>query len=495
MSDSFVTSRSCVIQMLKAASVAIPLAKSMVGRIAEYGVPRNEFRLSSSPAGDKADRSQSSAPVASRWSAPLRWGAVILVAEGLRRLVGQWTTSPSETFWACLPLVILTAAALRVIPPPKLNSESRAGRVAILLVLALAPTLFSLALTRLTQSRFSWWECVVATYFFGCCLELPLLYVFQFRKGCGEAFERRWPGWRARIASGAMTLGIYLLLFPLLLATLAVHRPKLLPDVSGPEFQVASLERVEFSSRGSRPLRLRGDFQTRPNSRGTMIVCHGVGANRRDISAITQLVHEAGYQVLAFDFRGHGESAGRTITYGANERLDVLGAYDYCLSRSDVDPGKLYAIGVSMGGSSLLLALPDMPRVQAAIIDSAFADLPAMVDHQLRFFPQPLRGPLHRVTALAGWCETGFDIETIRPIDALPRIAARLQFIHGTEDFIVPPSHSERMHAAAPGSLLHLEPFAPHIGTAMLNPAEYRRLLNTHCASTDSFRNPTNDGQ
>ena len=415
-------------------------------------------------------------------SASLRCISVLLLTEGLRRVFGSWTTSPSETFWGCLPIVLAMAAALRLIPPPKLNAESRAGRVGVVLVLALAPTLFFFTLTRLAQSRFSWWECVVATYFFGCCLELPLLYLFQFRKHCGEAFEQRWPGWRARTASGLMALGIYLLLIPVLLATFAVHRPKLLPAVADAEFTSGSMEHIEFPSRGPRPLMLRGDFQPLPHSRGTMIVCHGVGANRRDISAITQLVHDAGYQVMAFDFRGHGESEGRTITYGANERLDVLGAYDYCLSRHDVDPEQLYALGVSMGGSSLLLALPDMPQVHAAIIDSAFSDLPAMVDHQLRFFPSWLRGPLHQVTRVAAWCETGYDIERIRPIDALPRITARLLFIHGTEDFVVPFQNSQRLHAVSPSSLLHLEPYAPHIGTAMVNPAEYRRLLGEHCA-------------
>lgn len=411
-----------------------------------------------------------------------RWGAVVLLAEGLRRLAGMWTTTPSETFWVCLPIVIVAAAALRLIPPPQLNAESRAGRIAILAILATVPTLFYLTLTRLTNSRMSLWECVVATYFFGCCLELPMLYLFQFRKWCSLALERRWPGWRAKCASGALTLGIYLLLIPLLLATFAVHRLKLRPDVTEPQFVTGEIQLIEFSSRGPQSLRLRGDFWPVADSRGTIIVCHGVGANRRDISAITQLVHDCGYQVLSFDFRGHGESDGRTITYGANERLDVLGAYDYCLSRTDVDPSKLYALGVSMGGSSLLLALPDMPQVQAAVIDSAFADLSAMFDHQLRLFPSPLRKPLHQVTALAGWCETGFDIETIRPIDALPRITARLLFVAGTADFVVPSEHTERLHAAAPASQLHLEPEAPHIGTAMLNPAEYRRRLKRHCS-------------
>ena len=409
----------------------------------------------------------------------------MLLAETLRRLSVLWTTSPSESFWACLPVIIVAAAALKLIPPPQLNAESRVGRIAILVILTTVPTLFYLTLTRLTNSRFSAWESVVATYFFGCCIELPMLYLFQFRKWCSQTFDQRWPGWKAKCLSASLTLTIYLLLIPVLLATMAVHRPKLRPDVTEPQFTTGEIELVEFNSRGPHPLRLRGDFWPVADSRGTMIVCHGVGANRRDISAITQLVHDCGYQVLSFDFRGHGDSDGRTITYGANERLDVLGAYDYCLGRSDVDPSRLYALGVSMGGSSLLLALPDMPKVQAAVVDSAFADLSALVDHQLRFFPGPLRRPLHQVTALAGWCETGFDIETIRPIDALPRISAPLLFVAGSEDFIVPTQHSLRLHAAAPTSQLHVEPEAPHIGTGMLNPAEYRRLLKRHCSPAE----------
>ena len=157
----------------------------------------------------------------------------------------------------------------------------------------------------------------------------------------------------------------------------------------------------------------------------------------------------------------------------------MLSAYDACLARDDVDSDRCFALGVSMGGAALALALPDMPEIKAAVLDSAFADLRAMVDHQFRWLPGWARSPMIEMARGIAWLETGADINELMPERAVSRLDVPLLVIHGSEDRIVPVDHARRLSKAG-STKLYIEPDAPHIGTAIFNGSRYRQLVFDH---------------
>ena len=247
----------------------------------------------------------------------------------------------------------------------------------------------------MTDSGWSWQEFFLVSYFFGLSFEISLLYIYQLLEFVHSRLRQRVNPQRAVAVSIVIRAAFYTVLVPYIFVIFAVHRPKLMPTpIAG--VPIENVEQIEFQSRDE-DTTLRGVFLKHDAPLGTVIVCHGVGANHSDMEVIHQVLYESGFQVFTFDFRGHGLSDGHTITYGLNERSDILGAYNACLSRNDVDPDRLYALGVSMGGASLTLALPDMPEVKAAVLDSAFADLTLMVEHQFRFLPEPFRKAVTQV--------------------------------------------------------------------------------------------------
>jgi pimeloyl-ACP methyl ester carboxylesterase len=80
-------------------------------------------------------------------------------------------------------------------------------------------------------------------------------------------------------------------------------------------------------------------------------------------------LHQAGYHVLMFDLRNHGESAAAPpVTFGLNEAQDLLGALEYLASRPEVDAGRIGAAGFSMGGNTVLFSLPRGARLKAAVV-------------------------------------------------------------------------------------------------------------------------------
>ena len=62
------------------------------------------------------------------------------------------------------------------------------------------------------------------------------------------------------------------------------------------------------------------------------------------------LVWIGGYGVLLLDARGHGDSGGRAMDLGWFGDLDVTAAVDHLAARDDVDPDRIGAVGMSMGG-------------------------------------------------------------------------------------------------------------------------------------------------
>jgi len=79
-------------------------------------------------------------------------------------------------------------------------------------------------------------------------------------------------------------------------------------------------------------------------------------------------LHEAGYHVLLFDLRNHGESGRKLpITYGLRESNDVQGALAYLRHRSDVDPDRIGILGCSMGANAAIYGAAASPPVKAIL--------------------------------------------------------------------------------------------------------------------------------
>lgn len=376
------------------------------------------------------------------------------------------------------PVVLIGVRFLKVIPPPRLNSPTRTGRIASIIILILFPPSYYYFLVFVTGSGWSWREFFLVSYFFGLSFEICLLYVYQLLESAQDRLRQKVKSKHAVLVSVILRTAFYTVFVPYIFVIFAVHRPKLMPTpiVGVP---IENIEQIEFQSRDEQTT-LRGVFLKRDEPLGTVIVCHGVGANHSDIEVIHQVLFEAGFQVFTFDFRGHGLSDGHTITYGLNERMDVLGAYDACLARNDVDSDRLFALGVSMGGASLTLALPDMPEVKAAVLDSAFADLTSMVEHQFRFLPKPVQKVVTQVARVFSWIETGADINQLAPAEVMAKVDIPVFIIHGDADRIVPVEHAGLLHNASRNSTIHIEPGSPHIGTVMINGSKYGRLVTQH---------------
>ena len=90
--------------------------------------------------------------------------------------------------------------------------------------------------------------------------------------------------------------------------------------------------------------------------RPAIVLFHGIGGNRHDLDAIAE--HFAGtFDVLTFDFRGHGQSGGLTSIDGPREMQDTKTIFNWLAAQPGVNPQKIGAWGISLGGGAVLRSL------------------------------------------------------------------------------------------------------------------------------------------
>jgi pimeloyl-ACP methyl ester carboxylesterase len=241
--------------------------------------------------------------------------------------------------------------------------------------------------------------------------------------------------------------GITLFLFavPLVLATLQMH-PQRISNRHGPERFGLDFESVRFHADG---LELSGWYIPASDAeRPVVLVAHGFNANKGNFLPAARLLHELGYAVFLFDFRGHGESAGRTVTLGAREALDVKAAHDWIARRF---PGRtVHALGYSMGGAAVIAAAAQHGLFRRIALDSSFHSAEGVARATLLAPLGPLATPLWNLGCFWGWLWSGVDLREHRPGRLIPELAGKpLLLIHGKADGIIPYTETLLLHRAS----------------------------------------------
>lgn len=112
------------------------------------------------------------------------------------------------------------------------------------------------------------------------------------------------------------------------------------------------------------PETLRGELVEPPGrARAPLVVLsHGLSSCRREWFEFPARLAREGYAVLAFDYRGHGESDGeRGFQSRARASADLAAAIEAGRKSRRVDGDRVALLGHSLGAALALCAAPDLP--------------------------------------------------------------------------------------------------------------------------------------
>lgn len=198
---------------------------------------------------------------------------------------------------------------------------------------------------------------------------------------------------------------------------------------------------------------LYGRFYRNGDSKITILMMHGFRSNPiHDFSCAFRFYYDKGFNLLVPDQRAHGKSGGKYITYGARERFDAKSWLE--LANTLVEGGELYATGVSMGATTVLMAaelsLPE--NVKGIIADCGFTSPADIIKKVMREDMKVPLFPLYYTTRAMTRLVAGFDFEECNAAVAVKDCKIPLLFLHGKADSFVPFSMGEEIYNSASGA-------------------------------------------
>ncbi|HUU22724.1 MAG TPA: alpha/beta fold hydrolase [Phycisphaerae bacterium] len=208
------------------------------------------------------------------------------------------------------------------------------------------------------------------------------------------------------------------------------------------------------------------------DAHGTVLILHGLCDSKVTYLPMAQTLSQKGFDVILPDFRAHGRSTGKYVTYGALESRDTQRVMAALLDEKAV-AGPLYVFGASMnlGGSVAIIYAAAEPRVKGLIAVAPSRSIQATAG-RFQYTKLLDDATLDRIVRRAGKIG-GFDPDDASAIRAIPNVRCPVLLIHGKLDLFTPCSDSQALYDAAhQPKELQIIPWAGHLGTVVGREAE-----------------------
>jgi len=271
-------------------------------------------------------------------------------------------------------------------------------------------------------------------------------------------------------------LVIFLFLLACLLLSIPLTLRHELKEAHSPSEFGVDFEAVHFASPDG--VRLSGWWIPAANSTRTVIFLHGFAGSMDPDLKYVPAFHDAGLNVLMFDFRAHGRSEGRLTSLGALEARDVAGALDFVRSRGST---RLGLLGFSMGGRAALLAAAQGLAVDALISDCGPLSLrtAVMADLRRRGLPYFLAAIVSLLILSGASLRLGCNLFVRDPLKQFSRIPPiPLLLIFGGRDPYTRLQEIDTIKKIAGANVqFWIEPEALHRQVDWLDPEEYLRRV------------------
>jgi pimeloyl-ACP methyl ester carboxylesterase len=223
--------------------------------------------------------------------------------------------------------------------------------------------------------------------------------------------------WYTQLIIAVLALTLFALLIAVAISGYLVYR-MILPPRSHSELNLQNFpghpEKLNYSVSGEGPR--DGWFFPGLKTAPTIILCPGYESSRAELLTLASALQDQQYNVLVFDFSGHGTADGRT-TLGLQEVAELRAAMNAVANRGDVDVKRFGLWGANLGAYVALAEAANDTRVRAVAVESPYSQPKDMVALQVR---RTGLGSVPLVTRLSqmifGWINSRFG--NPRPLNA-----------------------------------------------------------------------------
>ena len=250
---------------------------------------------------------------------------------------------------------------------------------------------------------------------------------------------------------------------------------------TGEEFSKQPYEKMRIKSDDG--LILVGRYYHVNDGAPVDILFHGYRSSpTHDFPSGLDLSFDGGHNVLLVYHRSHGKSEGKSITFGAKEKFDLLLWVNHIIKRFG-DDTEIILTGISMGAATVILASAlELPKnVKGIIADCPYSSAKEEIMQRASSmgFPASVVYPIIR---LGGIVFARFDPNSPDVVEAARKSRLPILLIHGDCDSFVPKYMSDRIYEANPSKIsYHVFPHADHGLSYITDPERYGKICHEFC--------------
>jgi alpha-beta hydrolase superfamily lysophospholipase len=213
-------------------------------------------------------------------------------------------------------------------------------------------------------------------------------------------------------------------------------------------------------------------------SRGTVVLFHGLSANKSYMIYEAGTFRMMGYRVLMVDFRAHGNSDGQTTTIGRNETEEVKLAFEYVKAKGEKH---IFLWGVSMGAVVIARTVAEEGiQPSGIILELPFASLQSHLKARARVLGFPQQPFAFLVTGWIG-IERGFNGYKHSTVNYAANIHCPVLVQFGARDTYVLKSEIDEIYEAIPAAGKQLVGYeeAGHESLLVSDPDLWKKTIST----------------
>ncbi len=214
-----------------------------------------------------------------------------------------------------------------------------------------------------------------------------------------------------------------------------------------------------------------------------IIISHGVTENKLSCIKYVKFYLDRGFNVLMYDHRRHGESGGKTTSYGYYEKYDLQAIVHWL--KEYIGSELLLGIhGESMGAATILLYAGMLEDgADFYIADCPFSDLKELVSYLVK---KEIKLPPKLVLPVSNFflrLRDRYTLQDISPISVIDKINNPILFIHSKNDDFILPSMTEELYLRKKG------PKQLYLAENGFHACSYNENKECYEATVDEFLN------
>ena len=193
---------------------------------------------------------------------------------------------------------------------------------------------------------------------------------------------------------------------------------------------------------------ISGGEQGVVDGQGLVLMFHGYTATRSQLMAEAAYFVERGFEVLAVDHRGCGESEGAYTSVGFHEAKDVAAARAWAQQYRPDEP--IFAYGISMGGVAVLRAIAEGGcAFDGVIIECPFDRFVHTVQARFKIMKLP-SFPMASVLSFWGGVQLNANVFAHNPAVYAESVHCPLLVLSGAHDRHAPSGEGRAVAGGAP---------------------------------------------